>query len=370
MPSSRGSSRPRDWTCVSYVSCRQVLLPWAPPGKPLCSSKLKQNELGQVRPRRLCGREDGSPGPVGQPGCWRGACLFYRRVRGERWKPEATGGLRSQTWEKVDRASCRDDKERHKQRLGWQSGSQGGRRNGTGSQVQAKWRLTGGELNLPGLDTQLGLSFTSTRPDNICIMSTCWLDKAKPPPPHQRQTGGIHGGGGGEGQGGSMCIHQESHPVAGGISCSTSRSHPPPEGTCRKGILRTGAIRIFFGTIQVTIVCCLESMKLGRSNQYQFKKKERTKHVYGPWANCLHHKITELFYSWKNWSSLVSAPWQLFDHGPRTQGAHSHLGILISSCAVSISIIGYKVPKCILRSGKTSMVVYISLIVPFTWHYN
>ena len=194
MPSSRGSSRPRDWTCVSYVSCRQVLLPRAPPGKPLCSSKLRQSGLGQVWPRRLCGREDGSPGPVSQPGCWRGACLFYRRVRGERWKPEATGGLRSQTWEKVDRASCQDDKERHKQRLGRQSGSQGGRRNGTGSQVRAKWRLTGGELNLPGLDTQLGLSFTSTRPDNICIISSCWLDKAKPP---QRQTGGIHGGGGG-----------------------------------------------------------------------------------------------------------------------------------------------------------------------------
>ena len=225
MPSSRGSSRPRDWTCVSYVSCRQVLLPWAPPGKPLCSSKLKQSELGQVRPRRLCGREDGSPGPVGQPGCWRGACLFYRRVRGERWKPEATGGLRSQTWEKVDRASCRDDKERHKQRLGRQSGSQGGRRNGTGSQVQAKWRLTGGELNLPGLDTQLGLSFTSTRPDNICIMSTCWLDKAKPPaPPGGRLeaytgVGGagrlyVHPSGESSGGGGHLMLHlAESSPT-------------------------------------------------------------------------------------------------------------------------------------------------------------
>ena len=31
MPSSRGSSRPRDWTCVSYVSCidRWILYCWA-----------------------------------------------------------------------------------------------------------------------------------------------------------------------------------------------------------------------------------------------------------------------------------------------------------------------------------------------------
>ena len=37
VPSSRGSSPPRDRTCVSYVSCfgRQILsLPLAPPGKP------------------------------------------------------------------------------------------------------------------------------------------------------------------------------------------------------------------------------------------------------------------------------------------------------------------------------------------------
>ena len=36
MPSSRESSPPMVWTCVSYVSCsgRQVLLPLAPPGKP------------------------------------------------------------------------------------------------------------------------------------------------------------------------------------------------------------------------------------------------------------------------------------------------------------------------------------------------
>ena len=37
MPSSRDSSQPRDQNCISYVSCigRQVLLPLAPPGKPL-----------------------------------------------------------------------------------------------------------------------------------------------------------------------------------------------------------------------------------------------------------------------------------------------------------------------------------------------
>ena len=36
MPSSRGSSEPRDGTCVSYVSYigRQVLYPLVPPGKP------------------------------------------------------------------------------------------------------------------------------------------------------------------------------------------------------------------------------------------------------------------------------------------------------------------------------------------------
>ena len=37
MPSSRDSSQLRDQNCISYVSCigRQVLLPLAPPGKPL-----------------------------------------------------------------------------------------------------------------------------------------------------------------------------------------------------------------------------------------------------------------------------------------------------------------------------------------------
>ena len=38
VPSSRGSSQPRDQTCVSYISCvgRQVLIsPLAPPGKPV-----------------------------------------------------------------------------------------------------------------------------------------------------------------------------------------------------------------------------------------------------------------------------------------------------------------------------------------------
>ena len=52
---------------------------------------------------------------------------------------------------------------------------------------------------------------------------------------------------------------------------------PPPTGTCGKGILRTGPIRIFFTTLQVTILCCLESMKLGRPSQYQLKKKEKKK---------------------------------------------------------------------------------------------
>ena len=37
MPSSRGSSRPRDWTCVSYVYLHWQAgsIPLAPPGKPL-----------------------------------------------------------------------------------------------------------------------------------------------------------------------------------------------------------------------------------------------------------------------------------------------------------------------------------------------
>ena len=35
MPSSRGSSQPRDWNCVSYISCIEVgSLSLAPPGKP------------------------------------------------------------------------------------------------------------------------------------------------------------------------------------------------------------------------------------------------------------------------------------------------------------------------------------------------
>ena len=38
MPSSRGSSRPRNWTCVSYVTCtgRWVLLHWSHLGSPGC----------------------------------------------------------------------------------------------------------------------------------------------------------------------------------------------------------------------------------------------------------------------------------------------------------------------------------------------
>ena len=37
IPSSRGSSQPRNWTCISCVSCigKQVSLPLAPPGKPI-----------------------------------------------------------------------------------------------------------------------------------------------------------------------------------------------------------------------------------------------------------------------------------------------------------------------------------------------
>ena len=218
--------------------------------------------------------------------------------------------------------------------------------------------MTGGELNLPGLDTQLGLSFTSTRPDNICIISSGWLDKAKP----RGGRRGIRWG-----WRCSMCIHSESRPRrARGIARSISRSHPPPAGTCRKGVLRTGAVRIFFGTLQVTIVCCLKSMKLGRPSQYQLKKHKQT-NICGPWANCLDHEITELFYSGKNWFSLVSAPWELFDLGPRTRGAHGHLGILLSSsCASSISVTGCKAPKCILVARKTGTVAYTSLIVPFT----
>ena len=42
MPSSRGSSRPRDWSCFSCGSCisrQRGSLPLAPPGKPLASSE-------------------------------------------------------------------------------------------------------------------------------------------------------------------------------------------------------------------------------------------------------------------------------------------------------------------------------------------
>ena len=41
MPSSRGSSQPSHWTCVSYVSCidRQVLLPPETPEKPIWKYK-------------------------------------------------------------------------------------------------------------------------------------------------------------------------------------------------------------------------------------------------------------------------------------------------------------------------------------------
>ena len=38
MPSSRGSSRPRDWTCISsvYLHWQAGSVPWAPLGKPQC----------------------------------------------------------------------------------------------------------------------------------------------------------------------------------------------------------------------------------------------------------------------------------------------------------------------------------------------
>ena len=51
VPSSRGSSRPRDQTCVSYVSCigRQVLLPLAPPGK--------RSHLPSVNPYFKCSEQ-------------------------------------------------------------------------------------------------------------------------------------------------------------------------------------------------------------------------------------------------------------------------------------------------------------------------
>ena len=47
LPCSRGSSQPRDWTCVSYVSCigRWVSLPPVPPGKPLYSAIKKERRL-------------------------------------------------------------------------------------------------------------------------------------------------------------------------------------------------------------------------------------------------------------------------------------------------------------------------------------
>ena len=46
MPSSRGSSRPRDGTCVSYVSYigRQVLYPLVPPGKPQLITQIGGSE--------------------------------------------------------------------------------------------------------------------------------------------------------------------------------------------------------------------------------------------------------------------------------------------------------------------------------------
>lgn len=144
--------------------------------------------------------------------------------------------------------------------------------------------MTGGELNLPGLDTQLGLSFTSTRPDNICIISSGWLDKAKP------RGGRLEAY---TGAGAALCASIQ-RVVRGGRRASHAPSPgvtPRPAGTCRKGILRTGAVRIFFGTLQVTIVCCLESMKLGRPSQYQLKKKFV---VLGPtvWITKLHSCFT------------------------------------------------------------------------------
>ena len=40
MPSSRGSSQPRDWTCISSIG-RHVSLPLAPPGKPAYKEVIK-----------------------------------------------------------------------------------------------------------------------------------------------------------------------------------------------------------------------------------------------------------------------------------------------------------------------------------------
>ena len=48
MPSSRGSSRPRDPTCVSYVSCIGRRVPLVRPGKPTRSGILARTVLSPV----------------------------------------------------------------------------------------------------------------------------------------------------------------------------------------------------------------------------------------------------------------------------------------------------------------------------------
>ena len=83
MPSSRGFSQPRDWTCVSYVYCidwQAGSLPLAPPGKPFHSIRKAKNELGfpvgsvvknhlpmQEMQVRSSGREDSPGGGHGNP---------------------------------------------------------------------------------------------------------------------------------------------------------------------------------------------------------------------------------------------------------------------------------------------------------------
>ena len=54
---SRGSSQPRDWTHISYVSCigRWVLLPLAPPGK--SSSCYSSKQLVSVFSSLSCGEQ-------------------------------------------------------------------------------------------------------------------------------------------------------------------------------------------------------------------------------------------------------------------------------------------------------------------------
>ena len=75
IPSSRGSFQPRNWTCVSYVSCisRRILYHWAP-GKPLVGTLAVSHSRPVLAPILTC-----HPDSFQSPKCGPRSSSFIQR---------------------------------------------------------------------------------------------------------------------------------------------------------------------------------------------------------------------------------------------------------------------------------------------------